>query len=88
MGRWLLGIAVILSAGIGVVLGALNPQTVTLELAFIRWTASLGAIVALSACAGLVFGFSFAFIVTLFSRGFRRKSPAQPPEARQSLTDA
>ncbi|HKL53392.1 MAG TPA: LapA family protein [Wenzhouxiangellaceae bacterium] len=88
MWRWLLGLAVILGAVIGVFLGALNPDPVTLELVFIQWTASLGAIVALSICVGAVLGFAFAAMLMLFRRHPRPSAPAKTPEASKSLTDA
>jgi len=88
MWRWLLGLAVILGAVVGIFLGALNPDPVTLELVFIQWTASLGAVVALSACAGLVLGFAFAATLMLFRRRSNRTAPATLPEASKSLTDA
>ena len=88
MWRWLLGLALILGAVVGIFLGALNPEPVTLELVFFQWTASLGAIVALSACAGLALGFAFAAMLMLFRRRSRRISPARTPEASKSLTDA
>ena len=87
MWRWLLGLALILGAVIGIVLGALNPEPVTLELVFIQWSASLGAIVALSACAGLVLGFAFASALMLFRRRSRRNPSPVAPEASASLTD-
>ena len=58
MWRWLIGLALILSALAGIVVGALNPDSVTLELAFVQWTASLGAVVALSTLRRLGGGFS------------------------------
>jgi len=88
MWRWLLGLAVILGAVFGIILGALNPDPVTLELVFIQWTASLGTVVALSVCAGLVLGFAFAAMLTLFRRRSRRTAPERSPEASKSLTDA
>lgn len=88
MWRWLLGFAVILGALIGIFLGALNPDPVTLELVFVQWTASLGAVVALSACAGLVIGLVFAAIFMVFRSRSRRTVPARTPEASKSLTDA
>jgi len=88
MWRWLLVLAVILGAVTGVFLGALNPEPVTVELVFIQWTASLGAIVALAACVGVVLGFAFAAMLMLFRRRPRRPAPANTPEARKSLTDA
>lgn len=88
MWRWLLGLAVILGAAVGIVLGALNPDQVTLELVFIQWTASLGAVVALSACVGLVLGFAFAGSLMLLRRRPRRTAPTGRSEASKSLTDA
>jgi len=88
MWRWLLAVAVILGAAAGILLGALNPNPVTLELVFFQWSASLGAIVALSACAGLVLGFVLTATLMLFRRGSGRHAPARTPEASKSLTDA
>lgn len=88
MWRWLLGLAVILGAVVGIFLGALNPDPVTLELVFVQWTASLGAVVALSACAGLVVGFAFAAMLMLFRPRSKRSGPEKLPEASKSLTDA
>lgn len=88
MWRWLLGLAVILGAVIGIFLGALNPDPVTLELGFIQWTASLGAVIALSTCAGLVLGLVFAVMLILFRRPSRWSAPARTSEAGKSLPDA
>lgn len=61
MVRWLLVIALLLGSAGGVVLGALNPDPVELNLLFWRWRASLGAVFAagigLGLSAGLLIGF-------------------------------
>lgn len=88
MWRWLVGLALVLGASAGLVLGALNPQTITLELAFVQWTASLGAVVALSAGAGLVAGFLFAAVMLSFRRAKPRRHPAQSSEVSESPFDA
>ncbi|MBS3743024.1 MAG: LapA family protein [Wenzhouxiangellaceae bacterium] len=88
MWRWLLGLALILGVIAGIVLGALNPDPVTLELAFVQWTASLGAVVALSAGAGLVFGFAAATVLLAFRRRKHRGQSMQSSEASESPFDA
>lgn len=87
MWRWLLGLAIVAGAAIGVLLGALNPDPVTLNLVFFKPTAALGALVVLSACAGLIIGFVSAAAVMMFRRRSRREKPARPSEASTSLTD-
>lgn len=87
MWRWLLGLAVVAGILTGIVLGALNPDPVTLELVFLEWTASLGAVVAVSVCTGLVVGFAFATGLVLFSRRSRRDEPAGSARAGKSLAD-
>ena len=88
MWRWLIGLALIPGALTGVILGALNPEPVTLELAFVQWTASLGAVVALSCCTGLVVGFLAASGLLVFGRPVRRRKSAQSSEAGASPFDA
>ena len=88
MWRWLLALAVISGAVIGVFLGALNPDRVTVELAFIRWTASLGSVVALSACAGLVAGFTLAMVFMMARRRARPTVPATTSEVGKRRADA
>ena len=88
MWRWLIGLALILGALTGIVLGALNPEPVTLELVFVQWTASLGAVFALSCCMGLVAGFLAASGLLGFRRPVRRRQSAQSSEAGPSPVDA
>jgi len=86
--RWLLGLALILGALAGVVLGGLNPDAVTLELAFMQWTASLGAVVALAASAGLLVGFLLGASMLALRRPRRRGPSARSSEVRESPFDA
>lgn len=88
MWRWLLGLALVAGIAIGIVLGALNPDTVTLDLALVEWSASIGAIVALSVCAGIVIGFVFAAVLLAFRRPARRGAPARSSDAARGPTDA
>lgn len=87
MWRWLLGLAIVAGALFGVILGALNPDPVTLELVFLEWTASLGAVIALSAGVGLALGFALAVVLLMFRRPAGRNRPPRTSEASQSLTD-
>jgi uncharacterized integral membrane protein len=88
MWRWLIGLALILGALAGLLLGALNPEPVTLKLAFVQWDASLGAVVALSSCVGLVLGFLVATILLGLRRRPHRGQSKQSSEARKSRFDA
>jgi len=88
MWRWLLGLALVLGALTGIVLGALNPDPVTLELAFMQWSASLGAVVALAACSGLVLGFAAAMLLLAFRRRPPRGTSVKSSEASKSPVDA
>lgn len=54
--RWLFALIVLAGVALGLILGVLNADPVTLDLGVIRWTASLGAIVAAATGAGLLFG--------------------------------
>lgn len=88
MWRWLLGLAILAGVATGVVLGALNPDPVTLRLAIFEWTATLGAVVAASAGAGFLLGLLMAAVLMAFRRKSRRTRLERTPEASQSLTDA
>jgi len=88
MWRWLIGLALIVGALAGIVLGALNPDAVTLELAFMQWTASLGAVVALSGGAGLVIGFLAGTMMPGLRRRPHRGRSVQSSEASKSPFDA
>ena len=88
MWRWLIGLALIVGVLAGIFLGALNPEAVTLELAFMQWKASLGAVVAVSFSAGLAVGFLVAALVLTLRRPAHRRRSAQSSEASKSPLDA
>jgi len=81
MWRWLLGIALLVGIALGVVFGALNPETVTLNLLALEWTATLGTIVTLAFCAGAVVGAVSMGILRLLHRPRRRVSAQSNPRA-------
>jgi len=85
MRHWLLALAVIAGALAGILLGALNPESVTLELFFIEWTASLGAIVAISGAAGLIAGFSIFAVLRMVGGWSRATRPTTKPGASKKL---
>lgn len=87
MWRWLLGLAIVAGAVAGVLLGALNPEPVTLDLAIVEWTASLGAIIALAVGTGLVLGFLFALMLNMFRRRSHRSVAPGSSEAGKSLSN-
>lgn len=63
--RWLLGLCIVAGIAAGLVLGALNPDPVTLDLAAWQVEAPLGAVVSLAALAGAVGGLLLALLVRL-----------------------
>lgn len=68
MGRWLLALALVFGVAAGIVLGALNPDAVTLNLAFAEWRAPLGAVVAVALGLGLVTGLLAGIALMLLRR--------------------
>ena len=71
--RWLFALIVVAGVALGLLLGVLNADPVTLDLGAFRWTASLGAVVAASTGAGLLIGLLLGGLV---SRGGRKRAPA------------
>lgn len=88
MRRWLLGLAILSSALIGIVLGALNPESVSLDLVLFDWQASLGTVVAMAAGSGIFLGFVFAAGLLLPVGRSRRVQREKTSEASKSLTNA
>lgn len=83
MVRWLLGLIVVLGAAGGLVLGALNPAQVDLDLGLFEWTASLGAIVALAAAIGVAAGLLCGVLAGRFLLG--PKQSRRTPESDANL---
>ncbi|MDT8437794.1 MAG: lipopolysaccharide assembly protein LapA domain-containing protein [Wenzhouxiangellaceae bacterium] len=73
MRRWLLALAILTGTAGGIVLGALNPQTVQLELLVWQWSASLGAVFAAALGLGLLVG----VLIGLLLGRHRRARPLQ-----------
>ena len=84
----MLGLAVLASAVIGIVLGALNPESVSLDLVLFDWQASLGTVIAMAAGSGILVGFVFAAGLFLPIRRSRRGQREKTSEASKSLTNA
>lgn len=63
MARWLFALIVLAGVALGLTLGVLNADPVTLDLGAVQWTASLGAIVAAASGAGLLVGLLLGAIV-------------------------
>lgn len=83
MVRWLLGLILVLGAASGLVLGALNPVQVDLDLGLFEWTASLGAVVALAVAFGAGTGLLFGVFAGRFLMGSEK--PRQPTESGTNL---
>jgi uncharacterized integral membrane protein len=73
--RWLIGAVVVLGVSAGIVIGALNPEPVVLDLAAFQWSASLGTIAVAAFSVGLIAGVAAAAIAGLF------RSRKRPPQA-------
>lgn len=72
--RWGLALIVLLGSVFGLALGAMNSEAVTLDLGIVRWTASLGAVVAATGGLGLLFGLLLGAVAV--GSGRRRPSRA------------
>lgn len=70
--RWSLALIVLAGVALGLVLGVLNADTVTLDLGLVRWEASLGAIVAAATGIGLLTGLLLGGLIVRIGR--RRRS--------------
>lgn len=79
MVRWLLGLIVVLGAAGGLVLGALNPGQVMLDLGLFEWSASLGAVVALAVAIGVCVGLLVGILAGRFLLGTRTARRASEP---------
>lgn len=67
--RWLLGLCVVAGVAVGILLGALNPEPVVLDLGFRSIRISLGATVAGAAVSGFLAGLLFALLLGIFRPG-------------------
>jgi uncharacterized integral membrane protein len=80
--RWSLGVVLILGIGSGILVGALNPESVALDLGLMRWSAPLGMIVVAAFAAGLVSAGVVAGLAGLIG-GRRRRAPRPSAPAKQ-----
>lgn len=81
--RWGLALIILLGLALGLALGVLNADPVTLDLGLLRWTASLGAVVAATAGLGLLLGLLLGALV--IGSG-RRRTPAASRDRHPSPT--
>ncbi|GEM_PF-4988565 len=77
--RWLFALIVLAGVALGLTLGVLNADPVTLDLGMVRWTTSLGAVVAAAAGAGLFAGLLLGAVVVRWGR--------RAPSGRSGLSD-
>lgn len=68
MVRWLFALIVLAGVALGLVLGVLNADPVTLDLGMMRWTASLGAVVAAAGGGGLLAGLLLGAVAVRWGR--------------------
>ena len=68
MWRWLLGIVLVVSVAAGIVIGALNPEPVALDLALFQWTAPAGIVIVVACAAGFALGAIVAVLALLLRR--------------------
>nr|WP_240956300.1 lipopolysaccharide assembly protein LapA domain-containing protein [Wenzhouxiangella sp. XN79A] len=80
--RWLFALIVLAGVALGLVLGVLNADPVTLDLGLVRWTTSLGAVVAAASGAGLLVGLLLGGLVVRTGR--RRASSTAGRDLRVS----
>lgn len=83
MWRWLLGIVLVVSVALGILIGALNPDPVLLDLAVLQWSAPAGIIVVVSCAAGFVLGVVVAALALLL-----RRRPGSSGGGSASIPDA
>ncbi|MEE4639401.1 MAG: hypothetical protein V2J42_11755 [Wenzhouxiangella sp.] len=74
MYRWLLLLAVLLAAGLGLVIGVLNPVSVTLDLALFSPSLPLGGLVLLVFASGTVFGLLLFWLMFDLPARVRRRA--------------
>ena len=74
MYRWLLLLAVVLAAGVGLAVGVLNPAPVTLDLGLARPALPLGGLVLLIFAAGTLCGLLLYWLMFDLPARLRRRS--------------
>ncbi len=77
MYRWLLLLAVFLAAVCGLIVGVLNPDPVTLELALIAPTYPLGALMLAAFGAGVIVGLVLFWLLFDLPARLRRRLKAK-----------
>ncbi|MGK7296504.1 MAG: LapA family protein [Candidatus Wenzhouxiangella sp. M2_3B_020] len=68
MWRWLLGIVIVVSVAGGIVIGALNPEPVAVDLALFQWAAPAGIVIVVACAAGFALGVIVAALALLLRR--------------------
>ncbi len=81
MVRWVLGLCILAGIGAGLLLGALNPDPIALDLGVWQLRAPLGAVVAAAALAGALGGLLLALLLRLVRP--RNKSASQASMIRR-----
>lgn len=87
MYRWLLLIVVLVAMAAGLVVGILNPDTVSIDLLFVQFSLPLGALVLGAMMAGVLLGLLLALIVFVVPGRLRRRRGSEDRGASH-LTDA
>jgi uncharacterized membrane protein YciS (DUF1049 family) len=82
--RWLLVIVLVVGVAAGIVVGALNPDLVDVDLAVVEWTASLGTVLVVAFSAGFLLGIAaFGFLSLLRAPGRRKKASTGAASGKQ-----
>ena len=86
MYRWLLLFLVLAAVVAGLVIGVLNPQTVTLDLLAISLNFPLGALVLAALAVGILLGLILAAVLFVLPSRLARRSQAKP-SVESGMTD-
>jgi uncharacterized membrane protein YciS (DUF1049 family) len=86
--RWLLVIVLLAGVAAGVVVGALNPDLVDVDLAVLAWTASLGTVLVVAFSSGFLLGIAVFGFLALLRAPRRRKKTSNGAASGKQLENA
>lgn len=84
MWRWLLALVVVGGVALGILFGVLNPDPVALDLVFVTWKSTLGAVVTAAFGLGAAAGCVAMAVLRLLRRPGSSRPTSRPGTAERS----
>lgn len=84
MWRWLLALVVVVGIALGILFGVLNPDPVSLDLVFVTWNSTLGAVVTIAFALGAAIGCTAMALLRLLRRPGLARRAARPGSSGRS----